>query len=177
LKKVAIIGGGISGLTLAYVLQHKRDDLEITVYEADDRPGGKIRSEKADGFLCEKGPNGFLDNKPRTLELCKSLGIDPVRSNENSKKRFIFTDNKLKALPESPVSFIKSDLLSWGGKFRLLLELNATKGPADETVADFIIRRLGQEALDKLIDPMCSGIYAGDPYKMSIKNCCPYKGA
>jgi oxygen-dependent protoporphyrinogen oxidase len=171
LKKVAIIGGGISGLTLAYVLRHKRDDLEITVYEADDRPGGKIRSEKADGFLCEKGPNGFLDNKPRTLELCKSLGIDPVRSNENSKKRFIFTDNKLKPLPESPVSFIKSDLLSWGGKFRLLLELNTPKGPADETVADFIIRRLGQEALDKLIDPMCSGIYAGDPYRMSIKNC------
>ncbi len=171
MNKVAIIGGGISGLTLAYVLANKRPDLEITVYEADDRPGGKVWSEKADGFLCEKGPNGFLDNKPKTLELCSSLGIDPVRSNQNSKKRFIFSDNKLNALPESPISFIKSDLLSWKGKLRLIFELTAPKGPSDETVADFIIRRLGQEALDKLIDPMCSGIYAGDPYSMSIKNC------
>ncbi len=173
MKRVAVIGGGISGLTLAYVLISKNEDLEVTVYEADDRAGGKIWSEKTDGFLCEKGPNGFLDNKPRTLELCKSLGIDPLSSNANSKKRFIFSDNELKALPESPGSFIKSDLLTWGGKLRLILELIATKGPADETVADFIIRRLGKEALEKLIDPMCSGIYAGDPYNMSIKSCFP----
>lgn len=173
MKRVAIAGGGLSGMTLAYALINKVKDIEVSVYESEDRPGGKIWSEKEDGFLCEKGPNGFLDNKPMTLELCKSLGIDPVNSSKNSKKRFIFTDNNLKALPESPVSFIKSDLLSWGGKFRLLLELNAPKGPADETVADFIIRRMGHEALDKLIDPMCSGIYAGDPYKMSIKNCFP----
>ena len=173
MKRVSIIGGGISGLTIAYLLINRNEDLEVRVYEADNRPGGKIRSEKTDGFLCERGPNGFLDNKPRTLELCRSLGIDPVSSNENSKKRFIFTDNMLKALPESPVSFIKSDLLTWGGKLRLLLELNARKGPSDETVADFIIRRLGKEALEKLIDPMCSGIYAGDPYEMSIKSCFP----
>jgi len=173
MKKIAIVGGGITGLTLAYVLLSKIEDVDISVYETDNRPGGKVWSEQTDGFLCEKGPNGFLDNKLRTLELCKSLGIDPVRSNENSKKRFIFSDNRLKALPESPGSFIKSDLLSWGGKLRLPLELIASKGPEDETVADFIIRRLGQEALDKLIDPMCSGIYAGDPYKMSIKNCFP----
>ncbi len=173
MKRIAIIGGGISGLTLAYVLSSRNEELEVTVYEADDRPGGKIWTEKTDGYLCERGPNGFLDNKPRTLELCKSLGIDPVSSNENSKKRFIFTGNNLKPLPESPLSFIKSDLLTWPGKLRLILELNAPKGPSDETVADFIIRRLGKEALEKLIDPMCSGIYAGDPYKMSIKSCFP----
>jgi oxygen-dependent protoporphyrinogen oxidase len=140
------------------------------VFESDDRPGGKIWTDKTDGFLCEKGANGFLDNKPRTLELCKSLGIEPVRSNENSKKRFIFLNGKLNALPESPLAFIKSDLLSFSGKLRMLLEYNAPKGPDDETVADFITRRLGKEALEKLIDPMCSGIYAGDPYKMSIKS-------
>jgi oxygen-dependent protoporphyrinogen oxidase len=173
MKKVVVIGGGISGLTAAHLLVNQTSELEVTVLESDERPGGKIWTEKADGYLCEKGPNGFLDNKPRTLELCKSLGIEPVRSNENSKKRFIFAEGKLKALPESPVSFIKSDLLTLRGKLRLLLELNAPKGPADETVADFIIRRLGSEALDKLIDPMCSGIYAGDPYRMSIKSCFP----
>jgi len=171
MKKIAVIGGGLSGLTVAYALLNKNKDLDITVFESDSRPGGKIWTDKSDGFLCEKGANGFLDNKPHTLELCKSLGIEPVRSNKNSKKRFIYLNGRLNALPESPLSFIKSDLLSWGGKLRMLLEYNAPKGPEDETVADFIIRRLGKEALEKLIDPMCSGIYAGDPYKMSIKSC------
>lgn len=171
MKKVVIVGGGISGLAVAYLLLEKNKDLDITVLESDNRAGGKIWTDKTDGFLCEKGANGFLDNKPRTLELCKSLGIEPVRSNENSKKRFIYLNGKLNALPESAPSFIKSDLLSWGGKLRILLEYNAPRGPEDETVADFIIRRLGKEALERLIDPMCSGIYAGDPYKMSIKSC------
>jgi oxygen-dependent protoporphyrinogen oxidase len=116
MKKVVIIGGGVSGLTVAYVLQSKNKNLDITVLESDGRTGGKIWSEKVDGFLCEKGPNGFLDNKPKTLELCKSLGIEPVRSNENSKKRFIYVNKKLNALPESPPAFIKSDLISVIGK-------------------------------------------------------------
>ena len=173
MKKTIIVGGGISGLTTAYLLNKNVPDMEVTVIESDVRTGGKIWSEHREGFLCEKGPNGFLDNKPRTLELCESLGLGPVRSNDNSKKRYIFSGGKLNALPESPPSFIKSDLLSWGGKLRLLYELFAPKGPDDETVADFIIRRLGREALEKLIDPMCSGIYAGDPYNMSIKSCFP----
>lgn len=173
MKKISIVGGGISGLTVAYTLLANKEDLEITIFESENRAGGKIWSDKTDGFLCEKGPNGFLDNKPRTLELCKSLGIDPVRSNENSKKRFIFLNNSLNALPETPLSFIKSKTLSLGGKLRLLYELIAPKGPEDETVAEFIKRRLGSEALEKLIDPMCSGVYAGDPYKMSMKNCFP----
>ncbi len=173
MKKIAIIGGGLSGLTLAYVLLSKNKDLELSVIESDSRPGGKVWTDKADGFLCEKGPNGFLDSKPKTLELCSSLGIDPVRSNENSKKRFIVMNNRLNALPESPPAFLKSDIISWPGKLRMLYELIAAKGPDDETVSDFIIRRLGKEALETLIDPMASGIYAGDPYTMSIKSCFP----
>ena len=173
MKKIKIIGGGLSGLTLAYVLLSKNKDIELSVIESDIRPGGKVWTDKTDGFLCEKGPNGFLDNKPKTLELCSSLGIDPVRSNENSKKRFIFMNNRLNALPESPPAFLKSDIISWTGKLRMLYELIAAKGPDDETVSDFIIRRLGKEALDTLIDPMASGIYAGDPYTMSIKSCFP----
>ncbi|MDH4027989.1 MAG: protoporphyrinogen oxidase [Nitrospirota bacterium] len=173
MPKIVIIGGGLSGLTIAYLIIRSRPDADVTVLEAEGRPGGKIWTERTKGFICEKGPNGFLDNKPKTLELCEALGIEPVRSNQNSKKRFILSGGRLNALPESPVSFIRSDLLSWGGKLRLLRELKAAMGPEDETVAEFITRRLGKEALEKLIDPMCSGIYAGDPYKMSIKSSFP----
>ncbi|MEW6602537.1 MAG: FAD-dependent oxidoreductase, partial [Nitrospirota bacterium] len=70
MKRIAIVGGGISGLSTAYLLLEKKPDLDIMVFEGDDRPGGKIWTERTDGFLCEKGPNGFLDNKPRTLQLC-----------------------------------------------------------------------------------------------------------
>jgi oxygen-dependent protoporphyrinogen oxidase len=179
MKKITIVGGGISGLTVAYALISGSrftvhgSRFDVTVFEADSRAGGKIWTDKVDGFLCEKGPNGFLDNKPKTLELCENLGIEPLRSNENAKKRYIFSSGKLNLLSESPLSFLKSDLMSWHGKLRMLYELIAPKGPEDETVADFVTRRLGKEALEKLIDPMSSGIFAGDPYKMSIKHCFP----
>ncbi|MDP3296173.1 MAG: protoporphyrinogen oxidase [Thermodesulfovibrionia bacterium] len=171
--KVVIVGAGISGLTAAYALLSKNKSLDITVYEADSRPGGKIWSDKTDGFLCEKGVNGFLDNKPKTLQLCDYLGLEPLKSSDNARRRFIFSSGKLNQLSESPLSFLKSDLISWHGKLRMIYELIAPKGPEDETVADFVIRRLGKESLEKLIDPMCSGIFAGDPYKMSIKHCFP----
>jgi protoporphyrinogen/coproporphyrinogen III oxidase len=172
MKRIIIVGGGLSGLTVAYALMNSQR-FDITLLESESRPGGKIWTDHADGFLCEKGANGFLDNKPKTLEFCKELGIEPLRSNENAKKRYIFSSGKLNALPESPGSFIKSDILSWSGKLRLLYELIAPKGPDDETVADFITRRLGKEALEKLIDPMVSGVFAGDPYNMSITSCFP----
>ncbi|MBI5195489.1 MAG: protoporphyrinogen oxidase [Nitrospirae bacterium] len=171
--RIAIVGGGLSGLSTAYALLSRRDNLQIAVFESDMRAGGKIWSDKTDGFLCEKGANGFLDNKPITLELCKELEISPLRSNENAKKRFIYSGGMLNALPDSPSAFLKSGFMSWKGKLRLALDLIAPKGPDDETVADFVIRRLGKEALEKLIDPMCSGIFAGDPHKMSIKHCFP----
>lgn len=173
MKKIIIVGAGISGLTSAYALLSKNKNLDITVYEADSRPGGKIWSDKTDGFLCEKGVNGFLDNKPKTLQLCDYLGLEPLKSSDNARRRFIFSKGKLNQLSESPLSFLKSDLISWHGKLRIIYELIAPKGPEDETVADFVIRRLGKESLEKLIDPMCSGIFAGDPYKMSIKHCFP----
>lgn len=173
MKRISVVGGGISGLTIAYALLNKGKDIDITVFEADSRPGGKIWTDRTSGFLCEKGVNGFLDNKPGTLELCKNLGLDVLKSNENAKRRFIFSDGKLNALPESPLSFLKSGLMSWHGKLRMAYELIAPKGPEDETVADFVIRRLGKEGLEKLVDPMTSGIFAGDPYRMSVKSCFP----
>ena len=172
MKKIAIIGGGISGLTVAYALLNS-SQIDVTVFEADSRPGGKIWTDAVDGFRCEKGPNGFLDNRPKTLELCKKLELEPLRGNENAKKRYIFSSGKLNLLSESPLSFLKSDLISWQGKLRMVYELIAPRGPDDESVADFVKRRLGKEALEKLIDPMSSGIFAGDPYKMSVKHCFP----
>ena len=183
MKKIIIIGGGISGLATAWLLRSKAQaagkDLEITLLEKEQRPGGKIRSIKEDGYLCEWGPNGFLDSKPQTLDLCRALGVENNlhRSNDNARKRFIYSGGELHQLPEGGPSFLKSRLISWPGKLRLALEPTPFIAPApagvDETLADFGRRRLGKEALDKLIAPMVSGIFAGDPETMSLVSCFP----
>ena len=183
MKKVIIIGGGISGLSTAWLLRDKAQatgvELEITLLEKEQRVGGKIWSIKADGYTCEWGPNGFLDSKPQTLELCRSIGVENNlhRSNDNARKRFIFSGGELHRLPEGAASFLKSRLISWPGKLRLALEPTPFVASApvgvDETLADFGRRRLGSEALDKLIAPMVSGIFAGDPETMSLVSCFP----
>ncbi|MEI6306871.1 MAG: protoporphyrinogen oxidase, partial [Deltaproteobacteria bacterium] len=183
MKKGVIIGGGISGLATAWLLRSKACaagvELDLTLLEKEARPGGKIRSIKEEGFLCEWGPNGFLDSKPQTLELCDEIGIkgNLHRSNDNARKRFIFSGGELHKLPENGPSFLKSRLISWPGKLRLAMEptpfiAHAPKD-VDETLADFGRRRLGAEALDKLIAPMVSGIFAGDPEAMSLVSCFP----
>jgi len=181
MKKAIVVGGGISGLATAYLLGEKARregiDLEVALVEKDARLGGKIWSIKADGYLCEWGPNGFLDNKPQTLDLCRELGADKVllRSNDNARKRFIYSGGILNRLPENGPSFLKSKLISWPGKLRLAMEPLAAKAPegVDETLAQFGRRRLGDEALRKLIAPMVSGIFAGNPETMSLKSCFP----
>jgi len=183
MKKVVVIGGGISGLATAWLLRERarrRDvDLDLTLLEKEDRPGGKIRSIREEGYLCEWGPNGFLDSKPQTLELCGALGIDGklLRSNDSARKRFIYSAGELHRLPEGALSFFASRLISWPGKLRLALEptplIPGPPGGIDESLADFARRRLGGEALDKLIGPMVSGIFAGDPEMMSLVSCFP----
>ncbi|HXE96111.1 MAG TPA: protoporphyrinogen oxidase [Dongiaceae bacterium] len=183
MKKIVIIGGGISGLATAWLLRSKAQatgkELDITLLEKEERPGGKIKSIKADGYTCEWGPNGFLDSKPQTLDLCRALGVEGNlhRSNDNARKRFIFSGGELHQLPDGGPAFLKSRLISWPGKLRLALEPTPfiAKAPAgvDETLAAFGRRRLGQEALDKLIAPMVSGIFAGDPETMSLVSCFP----
>lgn len=171
--RLLVIGGGISGLSLAYLLSGK-SGLEITVLEAEARPGGKIWTDRSDGYLCESGVNGFLDNKPRTLELASMLSLSPLRSSDAARKRFVYAGGRLEQLPESPPAFLKSGLISPRGKLRIALEPFIKKGgPGDETLADFARRRLGSEAYEKLIDPMASGIYAGDPEAMSLKSSFP----
>jgi oxygen-dependent protoporphyrinogen oxidase len=181
MKKAIVVGGGVSGLAAAYLLREKARaqgvELEVQLLEKEERLGGKIWSIKADGFLCEWGPNGFLDNKPQTLELCQRLKADRqlLRSNDNARKRFIYSGGMLHQLPENGPAFLKSKLISWPGKLRLAMEPFASKAPmeVDETLAAFGRRRLGEEALRKLIAPMVSGIFAGDPETMSLASCFP----
>jgi len=180
MKQVLIIGGGISGLSTAWLLDKRAREagiaLQITLLEQEPQTGGKIKSVREQGYLCEWGPNGFLDSKPQTLELCTALGISNRlhRSNDNARKRFIFSNGQLHRLPENGLSFMKSKLLSWPGKFRLMGEPFASAPPGgDETLAHFGRRRLGPEALQKLIAPMASGIFAGDPETMSLVSCFP----
>jgi len=183
MKKALIIGGGISGLATAWLLREKARtagvDLDITLLEKEQRLGGKIWSIKEEGYTCEWGPNGFLDSKPQTLDLCRAIGVEQNlhRSNDNARKRFIFSGGELHKLPENGPSFLSSRLISWPGKLRLALEptpfIAAAPAGVDETLAAFGRRRLGAEALDKLIAPMVSGIFAGDPETMSLVSCFP----
>lgn len=171
--RIVIVGGGISGLSLAHAILEQEPSADITLLESEKKPGGKIWTEKSNGFLCEGGVNGFLDNKPLTLQLSGKLSLNPLRSSDAARKRFIFSDNKLHLLPESPQAFFSSNLLSLLGRLRILYEMIAPKGANDETLAEFAKRRLGKEAYEKLIDPMASGVYAGNPEMLSVKSCFP----
>jgi protoporphyrinogen/coproporphyrinogen III oxidase len=178
---ITLIGGGISGLSAAIAIQQQAAaaglEIDLRVVEKEPRLGGKIWSIQDQGYLCEWGPNGFLDNKPMTLDLCRAVGIDSslLRSNDNARKRFIYSGAVLHQLPETGPAFLKSGLISWPGKLRLAMEplIPAYRGDKDETLADFGRRRLGAEALDKLIAPMVSGIFAGNPETMSLQSCFP----
>lgn len=181
MKKAVVVGGGISGLATAFLLRRKAQarglELDLILVEKEERVGGKIWSIKTDGYLCEWGPNGFLDSKPQTLDLCRELNISGrlLRSNDNARRRFIYSEGMLHRLPENGPAFFRSNLISWPGKIRLAMEpfIPGPRAGVDETLASFGRRRLGDEALRKLIAPMVSGIFAGDPETMSLKSCFP----
>lgn len=174
--RVAIVGGGIAGLAVAHALRRKAPDVELTVFEASSRPGGNIRSERTDGYLCEWGPNGFLDSVPETLELVREIGLQPrlQPSNDSSRRRFIFRGGRLHPLPGGPGAFLGSGLLSWPAKLRVAIEPLARSRPkGDETIHAFAARRIGTEAADVLIDSMVSGVFAGDSRSLSLRACFP----
>lgn len=181
MPRIVIVGAGLSGLCTAhYLVRNLYDagkDAEILLLEADGVPGGKMRTIRQDGFNLEWGPNGFLTNKPHGMDLVKELGIEDrvVRSSDLARKRYIFSGGTLHRLPETPVAFFRSQLLSLSGRARIMWEPFAAGPPAnvDESLGDFARRRLGTEALEKLIDPMVTGIFAGDPDRMSLRSCFP----
>ncbi|WP_024790621.1 MULTISPECIES: protoporphyrinogen oxidase [unclassified Lebetimonas] len=169
MQKLAIVGGGISGLSLAYYLQN---DYEITVFEKD-KWGGKAYTQKVGNYLFEEGVNGFLNNSPKTLELCEKIGIKPIKADENAKIRYIY-DDKLIKLPSKPIEFLTSDIMSLKGKIRILKEF-FIKPVCDreESVKEFAIRRLGKEFYRKMMIPMLAGIYASTPEMTSMNAAFP----
>jgi len=181
MPRIVIVGAGLSGLCTAHYLvkslSEAGKEAEILLLEAEGAPGGKMRTIRQDGFHMEWGPNGFLTNKPHGMELVKDLGIEGrlARSSDLARKRFIFSDGTLHRLPETPPAFFRSKLLSLPGRLRIVWEPFASGPPpgVDESLGEFARRRLGTEALEKLIDPMVTGIFAGDPDMMSLRSCFP----
>jgi oxygen-dependent protoporphyrinogen oxidase len=173
--KAGIVGAGISGLATAQAILARAPGAEVTVFEARGRAGGKVETEAtAQGYLCEWGVNAFLDKVPRTLELCAEVGLTPLPADASAKKRYVYSEGALHKLPEKPPEFLGSRLLSLRGRLRVLAEVFTGASAADdETLAEFGIRHLGREAFEKLIDPMASGVFAGDATRMSLKSCFP----
>ena len=170
-KKVdyLVIGAGISGLTTAYEL-HKRGK-DVVVLESTNEPGGNIQTRQIDGWLLEEGPNSLLVNRQQVLDLFMELGLknEIVLGSSVSKNRFILRGGALRALPGSLISFMTTRLFSVKDKLRLFVEPFISKAKKDETVAEFVIRRLGQGFYDYAINPFISGVYAGDPDKLSAR--------
>jgi len=165
----------MSGLSFAWFLKEYRPGWDVMVLEAEARAGGKAWTVQKEGFICEKGVNGVLDNKPSTLALASRLGLRSLRSNEASARRFVIKNGKLIQIPSSPLSFLTSRLLSLSGRLRVMSEILIPRGNLtnDESLADFAKRRLGREAFEYLIGPMATGIYAGDPERLSLRSCFP----
>jgi oxygen-dependent protoporphyrinogen oxidase len=172
MKKVVIAGAGIAGLSLAFALN--RRGIDVDVFEKHERAGGNIRTVNLDGYLCEWGPNGFLDNVPETFSLVEALGLSGriVRSSDAARRRFIYRNGRLHEVPMGPIAFLRSGLLSLRGKLRLAAEPWAAKSPGgDETIYHFAARRIGKEAAAVMVDPMVSGIFAGNARELSLRAC------
>jgi oxygen-dependent protoporphyrinogen oxidase len=178
MAKVVIVGGGISGLALAYRLGQRDPHLDITVLEKEPRPGGTVWTERDHGFQVETGPNGFLDTKPTTLELCRELGLADrliPASAEARTNRYLLLDGRLRLLPATLPGFLVSGLMSWRGKVSFFLELirPRRRTDADESIAAFARRRAGREAATVFADALVTGIFAGDPELLSVRACFP----
>jgi len=174
-RRVVIVGCGITGLTLAYELTTTERDLDVLCLEASTRAGGNIGTLAEEGFVCEWGPNGFLDNAPATLDLVRRLGLSSrlLRSNAAAATRFLFHRGALRKLGAR--AFLTSGLVSLKGRARLLTEPFRRRAPdgEDESIEAFAARRIGPEAAAVLVDAMVSGIYAGDIRKLSLRATFP----
>ncbi len=184
--KIVIIGGGIAGLSAAYYAQKKLPAAQIALLKSGDRWGGKIATDRVDGFVIEGGPDTFLATKPWGVALCKELGLGDRLQGTNPSQRntYVLHRNRLQPLPDGLAMMIptnvqailKSRLVSWFGKARMGLDfaLPPHKSEADESLGAFVSRRLGREAYENLIEPLMSGIYAGDGDQLSIASTFPY---
>lgn len=186
-KKVVIIGGGITGLSAAFYLQkeikEKSLPIELTMIEAKPRLGGKIETIRRDGFTIERGPDSFLERKKSATDLVKEVGLGDELVNNATGQSFVFARDKLHPIPEGAVMgvptnihpFITSSLFSFSGKMRAAADfiLPAKKVEGDQSLGHFFKRRLGDEVVEHLIEPLLSGIYAGDIDRLSLKSTFP----
>jgi protoporphyrinogen/coproporphyrinogen III oxidase len=173
MNRIVIVGGGISGLTLAYRLEQRLPAAEVVVLEQQTHLGGKIDTLQRDGFRVEAGPNGFLDTNPVTVDLCRELGLGDrltAASEAAGQNRYILLNGRLRLLPGGMGSFLASGVLSWRGKLNLLAERfrPPRRGDADESIDAFVRRRAGAEVAETLADAFVTGIYAGDPKLLSV---------
>jgi oxygen-dependent protoporphyrinogen oxidase len=194
-RRIVIVGGGISGLAAAHRLtQHARSNdptLEVLLVEAAPRLGGTMRTYEREGFLLEGGPDAFISEKPEALELSKQLDLEShlLETNAAHRRSFIVRGGRLRPVPEgfqllAPSRFwpfVTTDIFSWAGKARMALELflprRATAMQAvaddDESLAEFVRRRFGREALERMAQPMVGGIYTADPERLSLRATMP----
>jgi oxygen-dependent protoporphyrinogen oxidase len=174
MKSVAIIGAGITGLTTAFYL--KRKSVPVTVYEAGGRAGGVIQSIRKNGFLAEFGPNTILETSPKIAQLVRDAGLESRRLNSDPKAeaRYVVRYRRPIAMP-SQLGIFTSELLSTKAKFALLREpfVPRRRDGKEESIAEFVVRRLNREFLDQMIDALVAGIYAGDPHKLSVQHAFP----
>jgi protoporphyrinogen/coproporphyrinogen III oxidase len=175
MKPVAIIGAGIAGLTAAFYL--KRKDVPVTVYEASGRVGGVIQSLRQQGWLAEFGPNTLLETSPKIAQLVRDAGLQPRRLDPDPKAeaRYVVRYRRPIEMPGSPLGFFTTELFSLKAKLAVLREpfVPRRRDGREESIAEFVIRRMNQEFLDHAIDALVAGIYAGDPYKLSLTHAFP----
>ncbi|MBF1763126.1 MAG: protoporphyrinogen oxidase, partial [Veillonella sp.] len=183
---VTIVGGGLTGLTAAYYLGHAKPEWNITLYEQAPRFGGKIQTQRVDDFVVELGPDSYLGRKTEMTDLVHDLGLgDTLVSNETGQA-FVYDEGSIHPIPGGSIMgiptemmpFVKATLISWYGKLRAGLDY--FKKPyqldknGDVSIGHFFQYHLGQEMMDKLIEPLLAGIYGGDIYKISLLSTFPH---
>lgn len=186
---MVIVGAGLTGLAAAHRLVARtsgaRRPVEVVVLEAKDRVGGSVWTERAGGFTLEGGADSFITNKPWALDLCRELGLGDqiIAPDDRNRRSFVVRDGRLLPIPEGFVlmapgrllPLLSSPILSTRGKLRLLLDLVLPRkvDDGDESLAAFVRRRLGREALERLVQPLVGGIYTSDPAELSLKATLP----
>ncbi len=188
MKRIAIVGGGISGLAAAFALEERRragDSLEFAVYEASPRFGGILATEQVDGCLVEAGPDSFLTEKPWAADLCRRLGMEEqlIGSNDSHRKTYILLKGKLVPMPDGLMFMVPtrlapsllSTLFSPSAKFRMAREWRSAprQSKSDESVAALVERHYGAEMVERLADPLLSGVYGGDATELSVRAVLP----